>query len=62
MPLRKWYNYATKIFPPDQRDQAEMTKPTVLSNKTSTACSCAEDQIQENKNLRNMILHICTER
>jgi len=39
-----WY----KSFPPDQRGQAEMKKPTRLSNKTSTAWSCAEDQILEN--------------
>jgi len=50
-----------KTFPPDQRGQVEMKKPTRLSNETSTAWSCAEDQILENKNLRNMILNICTE-
>jgi len=37
-------------------------KTNRLSNKASTAWSCAEDQILENKNLRNMILNICTER
>jgi len=38
-------------------------KPLVtrLSNKTSTAWSCAEDQIPKNKNLQNMILNFCTE-
>ena len=51
-----------KTFPCDQCGQFEMKKPTRLSNKTSTAWSCAEDQILENKNLRSMILYICTER
>ena len=44
-----------------QRGHIEMKKPTILSNKTSTAWSCVEDQILENKNLRNMILNICAE-
>jgi len=44
-----------KSFPPDRFCQAEMKNPTRLSNKTSNAWSCAEDQILENKNLRNMI-------
>ena len=42
--------------------QVEMKNPTRLSNKTNNAWSCAENQILENKNLRNMILNICTER
>ena len=56
--VQLWY----KKFPPDQRGQVEIMikKPTGLSNKTSTACSCVEDQILENKNLWNMILNICT--
>jgi len=37
-----------KTFPPDHIDLAEMKNPTRLSNKTSTAWSCAEDQILEN--------------
>jgi len=52
--VQLWY----KTFPPDQCDQVEIEKPTRLSNKTSTACSCAEDQILGNKNLQNMILNI----
>jgi len=56
--VQLWY----KTFAPDQRGQAEMKKPTRLSNKASTAWSCADDQILENKNPRNMILNICTER
>ena len=55
--VQLWY----KTIPNDQRGQVEMKKPTILSNKTSTAWSCAEDQILENKNLRNMSLNICTE-
>ena len=51
-----------KSFPPDRFCQVEMKKPTKLSNKSSNAWSCAQDQILENKNLRNMILNICTER
>jgi len=51
-----------KSFPPDRFCQVEMKNPTRLSNKTSNAQSCAEDQILENENLRNMILNICTER
>jgi len=51
-----------KSFPPDRFCQVEMKNPTRLSNKTNNAWSCAEDQILENKNLRNMILNICTER
>ena len=34
-----------KMFPPDHDGQVEMKTPTRLSNKTSTAWSCAEDQI-----------------
>jgi len=56
--VQLWY----KTFPPDQRGQAEMKTPTRLSNKTSTAWSYAEDQILENKNLRKIILNLCTER
>ena len=56
--VQLWY----KMFPPHQRGQVEIKKPTKLSAKTSTAWSCAEDQILENKNLRNMILNICIER
>jgi len=55
--VQLWY----KTFPLDQRGLIEMKNPTTLSNKTSNAGSCAEDQILENKNLRNMILNICTE-
>ena len=51
-----------KSFPPDRFCQVEMKNPTRLSNNSSNAWSCAEDQILENKNLRNMILNICTER
>ena len=51
-----------KSFPSDRFCQVEMINPTRLSNKTSNAWSCAEDQILENKNLRNMILNVCTER
>ena len=47
-------------FPSDRFCQMEMKNPTRLSNKTSNARSCADDQILENKNLRNMILYICT--
>ena len=45
MPLRCWYNCDTNHF--DQADfcLAEMNKPTMSSNKSSTACSCAENQI-----------------
>jgi len=56
--VQLWY----KSFPPDQRGLVEMKNPTRLSNKTSNAWSCAEDQILENKNLRNMIFNICTGR
>jgi len=38
-----------KTFPPDHYGQVEMKTPTILSNKSSTAWSCAEDQILENK-------------
>jgi len=55
--VQLWY----KTFPTDQRGLVEMKNPTRLSNKTSTAWSFAEDQILENKNLRNMILNICIE-
>jgi len=55
--VQLWY----KNFSPDHRGQVEMKKPTILINKTSTAWSCAEDQILENKILQNMILIICTE-
>ena len=51
-----------KSFPPDRFCQVERKNPTRLSNKTNNAWCRAEDQILENKNLRNMILNICTER
>ena len=50
-----------KTFPKGQRGLVEMKNATRLSNKTSTARSCAEDQILENKNLLSKILNICTE-
>jgi len=56
--VQLWY----KSFPIDQRGLVKMKNPTRLSNKTSTAWSCAEDQILENENLRKMILNICTGR
>jgi len=56
--VQLWY----KTFPPDSRGLVEMKNPTRLSNKTSTAWSCAEDQILESKNLWNIILNICTGR
>ena len=40
--VQLWY----KTFPSDQCGQREMKKPTILSNKTSIAWSCAEDQIR----------------
>jgi len=43
--VQLWY----KSFPPDQRGLVEMENPTRMSNKTSNASSCAEDQILENK-------------
>jgi len=62
MPFRNWYTANTNHFRLTDFCQVEMKNPTRLSNKTSTAWSCVEDQILENKNLRNMILNICTER
>jgi len=56
--VQLWY----KSFPPDQRGLVEMKNPTRLTNNTSNAWSCAQDQILENINLRNMILDICTGR
>ena len=50
-----------KSFPSDRFCQLEIQKTTGLSNKPSTAYSCAEDQILENKNLRNKILDFCTQ-
>jgi len=49
-----------KSFPPGRFCQVEIKNTTGLSNKPSTAQTCAEDQILVNKNLRNMILYICT--
>jgi len=43
--VQLWY----KSFPSDQRGQVEMKKPHRLSNKTSTAWSCADDEILENQ-------------
>ena len=60
MPFRNWYTTNTNHF--QLTCQVEMKNPTRLSNKTSNALSYADDQILENKNLRNMILNICTER
>jgi len=55
--VQLWY----QTFPDDHSGQLEMKKPTRSSNKSSTAWSCVEDQILENKNLQKMILNICTE-
>jgi len=56
--IQLWY----KTFPPDHGGQAETKNPTVLSNKTSTAWSCAEDQILENKIFGTGLKYICNER
>ena len=45
MPLRCWYNCGTKNFHQADFCLAEMKKPTMLRNKSSTAWSCAENQI-----------------
>jgi len=42
--VQLWY----KSFPQDQRGLVEIKSPTKLSNKSSKAWSCAEDQILEN--------------
>jgi len=51
---------SSKIFKGRPRRNAfsklEIQNTTGLSSKPSTASYCAEDQILENKNLRNMIL------
>ena len=44
-PVPHWY----KTFLPDHIDLAEMKNPAGLSKRISTAYSCAEDQILENK-------------
>ena len=44
----KWY----KPFPPDHFGETEKNDSTMLSNTTSTAKSCAEDQILEHLILR----------
>ena len=49
MPFRSWYNYGTNHFHQADFCLAEMKKPTMLSNKGSTAWSCAENQIFDNK-------------
>jgi len=43
--VQLWY----KTCQPDYDGRMEIKNPTKLSNKTSTAWSCAEDQILENK-------------
>jgi len=43
--VQAWY----KIFPPDHFGQVEINDSTMLGNKTSTAYSCAEDQILQPK-------------
>jgi len=45
MPLGCWYNCGTNHFHQADFCLAEMKKPNVLSNKSSTAWSCAENQI-----------------
>ena len=62
MPFRNWYTAKTNHFHLTDSVRWKWKNPTRLSNKTSNAWSCAEDQILENKNLRIMILNICTER
>ena len=53
MSLGSWYLTGTKAFPAGHFGQPEMNNSTMLSNKTSTAQSCAEDQILENAILKN---------
>jgi len=43
--VQAWY----KIFPPDHLGQVEINDSTMLRNNTSTAYSCAEDQILQLK-------------
>ena len=45
MPLPCWYNCGTNHLHQADFCLAEMKKPTMLSNKSSTAWSCAENQI-----------------
>jgi len=45
-----------KSFPPDHFGQAEMNVSNTLSNKSSTAWLCAEDQILDHSILRNRFL------
>jgi len=47
LPFGGWYLSSTKKFRPDRFGRVEMKTPTGLSNKTSTASSCAENQILE---------------
>jgi len=55
--VQLWY----KTFPTDHDGRLEMKTPTRLANKTSTAWSCAEDQILENKisgnGFQKIVLH-----
>ena len=43
--VQAWY----KTFPPDQNGQVEIDDSTMLRNKTSTAYSCAENEILQLK-------------
>jgi len=45
MPLWSWFNCGTNHFHQADFCLGEMKKPTVLSNKSSNAWSCAENQI-----------------
>jgi len=49
MPFQTWYTANTNHFRLTDFCQAEIKNTTGLSNKPSTAQSCAEDQILENK-------------
>jgi len=48
-PEKRFWSWNLSGTKPDNFGQVEMKKPTRFSNKTSTARSCAEDRILENK-------------
>jgi len=51
-----------ETFPPNHFGRVEMIQPTRMSYKTSTAESCAEDQILETSDPPHKILNFCMER
>jgi len=60
MPLRNWYNCGTNHFNKASVVWWKWKTQPDRAIKSSNTWSCVKDQILEHKNLRNMIINVCT--